>query len=101
MLLLLRREAQPQRDEDGSRDALDRSADARPQQHVAGPGANCGKRLAKNTAIFGLPRLLMMPWRRLADGVNLCPDRRSSAGAACFFDGRSAAISAWPPRKTR
>jgi len=33
-------------------------------------GTNCGRRLAKKTAIFGLPRLLRSPWRSAREGAS-------------------------------
>jgi WD40-like Beta Propeller Repeat len=40
---------------------------------------NCGRRLAKKTAIFGFPRLLTTPWRRARAGATLA-DARNLTG---------------------
>jgi hypothetical protein len=81
---VLGRQADAERDEDGTEETVEGTADLGPAEKIAGPGdgagvgrepgecerakdevcpsgVNCGRRLVKKTAIFGLPRSLMMP----------------------------------------
>src|SRR5206468_136549 len=59
--------------------------------------ANCGSRLGKKAAIFGLPRLLSWPWRKARRGSS----GRDRRGWVSFLRPRTAATSAWIPSQIR
>jgi hypothetical protein len=57
-------------------------------------GTNCGRRLVKNAAIFGFPRLLTSPCRAATGGARPPLPPISTACA----EPRHAARSVWSPR---